>query len=70
MDDFIDNFYEVNYPDIYQLEQNAFKDWFSRCWKKAGGISLQLPSYFVFHDDYKSFDLKNNHWIDDDEKWT
>lgn len=30
---------------------------------------MNLPSYFVFHDDYKSFDLKNNQWIDDEDKW-
>ncbi|MGX2959711.1 hypothetical protein JNUCC23_10675 [Peribacillus sp. JNUCC 23] len=68
LDDFIDNFYEENYPAIDQLEQKAFTDWFSQCWKKAGGDALNLPSYFVFHDDYKSFDLKNNQWMDDEEK--
>ncbi|QHE62564.1 MULTISPECIES: hypothetical protein [Rossellomorea] len=70
LDDFIDNFYEKNYPEIEQLEQKVFTDWFSQCWKKAGGDTLDLPSYFVFHDDYKSFDLKKNQWIDDEEKWS
>lgn len=70
LDDFIDNFYEKNYPAIDHLEQKAFTDWFSQSWKKAGGDALNLPAYFVFHDDYKSFDLKNNQWIDDEEKWS
>ncbi|MDI2586197.1 hypothetical protein OR571_03410 [Psychrobacillus sp. NEAU-3TGS] len=40
--------------------------------EKAGGISLNLhlPSSFVFQDDYKSIDLMNKKWMDDDEKWS
>lgn len=69
IDDFIDKFYEKNYPTIEHLEQKVFTDWFSQCWKKAGGDKFCLPAYFVFHDDYKSFDLKNNQWIADEEKF-
>ncbi|WP_349730305.1 hypothetical protein [Peribacillus frigoritolerans] len=69
LDEFIDNFYEENYPTIYELEQKAFTGWFSQCWKKSGGDILKLPSFFVFHDDTKSYELKNNQWIDDEEKW-
>ncbi|MEK4069022.1 hypothetical protein [Peribacillus sp. FSL R5-0717] len=67
--DFLDNFYEENYPAIYELEQKAFTDWFGQCWKKSGRDILNLPSFFVFHDDNKSYELKNNQWIDDEEKW-
>ncbi|WP_375088445.1 hypothetical protein ACDZ29_19895 [Peribacillus sp. RS7] len=70
LDDFLDNFYEENYPAIYELEQKAFTDWFGQCWKKSGGDILSLPSFFVFHDDTKSYELKNNQWIDDEEKWS
>ncbi|MGE6376691.1 hypothetical protein [Peribacillus muralis] len=70
LDNFLDNFYEENYPAIYELEQKAFTDWFSQCWKKSGGDILNLPSFFVFHDDTKSYELKNNQWIDDEEKWS
>jgi len=69
LEDFF-NFYEQNEETIMPEEQKAFTNWFSTCWTKAGGQALQLPSYFVFHDDYKSFDLKGNQWIDDDEKWS
>lgn len=62
--------YEQNEETIIPLEQKAFTDWFRQCWEKADGDALKLPSYFVFHDDYKSFDLKNNQWIDDEEKWS
>lgn len=37
--------------------------------EKSGGDILKLPSFFVFHDDTKSYELKNNQWIDDEEKW-
>ncbi|MGM1034517.1 MAG: hypothetical protein ACQEXK_18870 [Bacillota bacterium] len=70
LDDFLDNFYDENYPGISELEQIAFTDWFSQCWKKSGGDILNLPSFFVFHDDTKSYELKNNQWIDDEEKWS
>ncbi|OIJ20706.1 hypothetical protein BKP45_08670 [Anaerobacillus alkalidiazotrophicus] len=70
LDDFIDNFYEENYPAISELEQKAFIDWFSENWKKSGGNILNLPSFFVFHDDIKSYDLKSNQWVDDDDKWS
>jgi hypothetical protein len=69
LDDFF-AFYEQNEETLIPQEQKAFTDWFSQCWEKAGGDALDLPSYFVFHDDYKSFDLKNNQWIDDEEKWS
>lgn len=70
LDDFLENFYEENYPAIYEAEQKAFTDWFSHCWKKSGGDSLNIPSFFVFNDDTKSYDLKNNQWIDDEDKWS
>ncbi|ANE46314.1 hypothetical protein SY83_08520 [Paenibacillus swuensis] len=69
LDDFFE-FYEQNEETLFPQEQKVFTDWFSQCWKKAGGASLNLPSYFVFHDDYKSYDLNNNEWIDDEEKWS
>lgn len=64
------DFYEQNEETLVFEEQNAFSDWFRECWENAGGQSLDLPSYFVFHDEFKSYDLKNNQWIDDDEKWS
>ncbi|MDN3439996.1 hypothetical protein QMA04_18050 [Planococcus sp. APC 3900] len=64
------DFYEQNEETLVPQEQQAFADWFLQCWETAGGSSLNLPSYFVFHDEYKSYDLKNKQWIDDDEKWS
>ncbi|OXS76338.1 hypothetical protein B1B04_05015 [Lysinibacillus sp. KCTC 33748] len=69
LDDFFD-FYEQNEDVLLPQEHKVFTDWFSECWGKAGGGLLNLPSYFVFHDDYKSFDLKNFQWFDDEEKWS
>lgn len=69
LDNFFD-FYEQNEETLELQEQKVFTEWFSQCWEKAGGERLNLPSYFVFHDDYKSFSLKNNRWIDDEEKWS
>ena len=69
LDDFF-AFYEQNEETLVPQEQEVYTDWFRQCWEEAGGTSLNLPSYFVFHDDYKSFDLKNHKWIDDEEKWS
>ncbi|MBP0724076.1 hypothetical protein J5Y03_02625 [Bacillus sp. RG28] len=69
LDEFFD-FYEQNYETLISEERKAFTEWFSQCWKNACGDELNIPSYFVFHDDYRSFDLKNNKWIDDEEKWS
>ena len=69
LDDFFD-FYEQNEETLVPEEQQIFADWFHQCWKKAAGPSVGLPSYFVFHDEYRSYDLKNRQWIDDDEKWS
>ena len=67
-DEFLD-FYEENEDEIYDKEQRVFTNWFYNCWIKAGGQNFKLPSYFVFHDDDKSFNLKENKWISDDNKW-
>ncbi|MDV2686159.1 hypothetical protein RYX56_17455 [Alkalihalophilus lindianensis] len=69
LNDFFD-FYEQNEETLALQEQKAFTDWFRGCWKKAGGSSIDIPSYFVFSDDYKSYDLKNNQWVDDEDKWS
>ncbi|KAB2331251.1 hypothetical protein [Bacillus mesophilum] len=63
-------FYEQNEDTLVSQEQRVFTEWFSQCWEIAGGASMKLPSYFIFHDDSKSFDLKSNQWIDDQEKWS
>jgi hypothetical protein len=69
LDDFFE-FYEQNEETLVPYEQKVFTEWFRQCWEKAGGTSLKLPSYFIFHEDYKSYDLKNNKWVDDEEKWS
>lgn len=68
LNDFFD-FYEENEDEIFTKEQHTFTSWFRDCWEKAGGQTLHLPSFFVFHDDYKSLNLKSDQWIDDEEKW-
>ncbi|ARK32543.1 membrane lipoprotein lipid attachment site-containing protein [Halalkalibacter krulwichiae] len=67
-DEFLE-FYEQNEEEIVLAEQEVVKNWFVDCWKKANGQDFQLPSYFSFHDEYKSFDLKNNKWISEEEMW-
>ena len=67
--DFFD-FYEQNEDTLVQEEQGTFTNWFKECWEKADGQILDLPSYFGLHDDYNSFDLKGNQWIDDEKKWS
>lgn len=64
------NFYEANEEEILPQEQSIVADWFRECWVKAGGLHVEFPAYFLFHDEYKALELKSNQWIIDDEKWT
>ncbi len=68
-DDFL-AFYEQNEEELVIAEQETVKNWFVDCWKKADGQGFQLPSYLSFHDEYKSYDLKENKWISEDEMWS
>lgn len=68
IDDFW-NFYEQNDEELDALEKEAMTKWFAECWEKANGEAIELPSYFCFHDEYESFDLKKKEQISDDEKW-
>ena len=67
-DEFI-GFYEQNEGEIVSAEQEVVKNWFVDCWEKANGQDFKLPSYLSFHDEYKSYDLKKNKWISEDEMW-
>lgn len=69
LDTFFD-FHEQNEELLIPREQNVFAQWFKRCWEKAGGASLNLPSYFTLHDSDDSLDLINNCWMDAEEKWS
>ncbi|MFJ7744582.1 hypothetical protein [Peribacillus sp. NPDC097295] len=68
IDDFWD-FYDQNAEGLDTLEKQAITKWFAECWEKANGEAIELPSYFCFHDEYESFDLKKKEQISDDEKW-
>lgn len=64
-------FYEENAETIVPKEQEVIKDWFEDCWVTANnGQESGLPSYFSFHDEYKSYDLINKKWISEDEMWS
>lgn len=63
-------FYEQHEEELVMAEQETVKNWFVDCWKKANGQDFQLPSYLSFHDEYKSYDLKENKWISEDEMWS
>ena len=64
-----DEFYMDNADYLEAQEQKLFEEWFIECWKKANGDEIKLPSYFIFHDEYKSYDLKGGKWIKDDLKF-
>lgn len=63
-------FYEQNEEEIVIAEQEVIKNWFVDCWKKVNGTEIKLLSYLSFHDEYKSYDLKKNKWISEDEMWS
>ena len=69
LDEFFE-FYEQHEDTLVSQEQQVFAEWFRQCWETAGGATLNFPSYFVFHDENRSYDLKNKKWIDDNEKWS
>ncbi|WP_257391379.1 hypothetical protein [Cytobacillus gottheilii] len=68
LDEFF-QFYEHNEDVLVPGEQRIIAEWFSDNWKKANGDLFNLPAYFTFHDD-RSFDLRNNQWTNDEEKWS
>lgn len=63
------DFYEQNDEELANKEQQVFTEWFADCWMKAGGKHFVLPVYFGFHDETSSYDLQNEKFIDDEEKW-
>lgn len=63
-------FYEKNAEEIVIAEQEVVKNWFLDCWIKANGTEFKLPSYLTFHDEDKSYDLKKNKWISENEIWS
>ncbi|AJD89627.1 hypothetical protein JMA_03100 [Jeotgalibacillus malaysiensis] len=67
--DEFDQFYMENEEVIMPLELKVLTDWFQDNWERADGRSLSLPSYFGLHDGYSSYDLKQERWIDDEQKW-
>ncbi|MEI2368490.1 hypothetical protein [Niallia circulans] len=64
-----EEFYLANADFLEEQIQKLFEEWFLECWNKIGGDEIKLPSYFIFHDEYRSYDLKENKWIDDDIKF-
>ncbi|OZI10604.1 hypothetical protein CEW92_16035 [Bacillaceae bacterium SAS-127] len=62
-------FYEQNDEELSKMETQAIVEWFVACWNKADGESVKLPAYFSFHDYDPCFDLHQNKWISDGDKW-
>ncbi|WP_411240205.1 hypothetical protein [Priestia filamentosa] len=62
-------FYEEADYAISEAETKVIGEWFADCWNKANGKSVPLPAYFSFHDYDPCFDLYENKWITDGDKW-
>jgi hypothetical protein len=62
-------FYEKSDQEISEAETKAIVEWFVECWNKADGKSITLPAYFSFHDYDTCYDLQNDKWITDGDKW-
>ncbi|MEH3073249.1 hypothetical protein PF047_19525 [Bacillus mobilis] len=67
-DEFWD-FYEKNDEKLSEIEMKVIVEWFATCWNKAGGMNVELPSYFSFHDYDECYDLHNGKWISDGDRW-
>ena len=63
------DFYEQNVEGLVIKEHQVFTEWFVECWNKAGGKVFDLPAYFGFHDETRSYDLNNTRFVEDEEKW-
>lgn len=55
---------------IGEIIDKAIIGWFVSCWKKSTCNIVNLPCYVGFHDDIVSYDLKNNIWIDANDKYS
>ena len=61
--------YEQRAEELEMKEQQIFTEWFIACWIKANGNEIQLPTYFGFHDQTRSYYLQKSKFVEDEEKW-
>ncbi|MDQ0229022.1 hypothetical protein [Metabacillus malikii] len=62
-------FYGQNDEELSRMETEVIVAWFIDCWKQAGGQNAKVHSYFSFHDVDKCYDLHDDKWITDGDKW-
>ena len=62
-------FYKTSAQEIQEGETKAIVEWFVECRNKADGKGSTLSTYFSFHDYDKCYDLQNDKWITDGDKW-
>ena len=68
--DLYDSDDEDEIEEFYRLQKDIFIQWFIACWQNTGTPALQKPVYFSAHNnDEQSYDLQNNRWVSDDDKW-
>jgi hypothetical protein len=65
-----DNFPENDdfFEKADEIERQAIIEWFIKCWEQSTCNHIRLPIYVSIHDDLKSYDLKNQIWIDVENK--
>jgi hypothetical protein len=56
--------------DTQEIEAATLVEWFVGRWIRAGGQECRLPAYMCYHDDNRSFDLRQLKWEPDSQgKW-
>ncbi|WP_099192357.1 hypothetical protein [Tepidibacter mesophilus] len=52
-----------------EIEEKVIIEWFVSCWEQSTCKNIKLPIFVGIHDCLKSYDLKNNEWIDIEDKY-
>jgi hypothetical protein len=60
---------DKNFTSFYEELDKFFIEWVVECFHKAGGKNILKPAFLNIHDSNDSFDLIQERWVDDDEKW-
>jgi hypothetical protein len=67
-DNFIQNENSEDGIKFSEDYEKKLQDWFTNCWKKAGGENAKVPTYFSFGKDYNFRDMFTGEVIDDEEE--
>ncbi|MFP3727462.1 hypothetical protein U8V72_19975 [Priestia filamentosa] len=68
LDTFDDSLFEHD-EELAKIQEETVVTWFMSCWNEAIGTKFPLPVYVGITDAESCYDIQNNKWISDEDKW-